>query len=340
MVGRIRLGAGWWLVYWLSLLSSSTLAATASPYQFSDAPQLRELSYPDWFMQSFLDLPNDLQLIRQQHKLGLAVYFGQANCPYCEALLEVNFAQHMDIAQYMQRYFMVLAVDINGSLQVTDLDGQLLDETTYADKHKVNFTPTLIFYSEWGQEIFRMRGYYPPYRFRAMLDYLVGGFYLNENFRRYFERAAPPMAFDDEVLTPHPLFSKPPYWLQRNAEQPAARPLLVLFEQADCHACDLLHGEALDDTQVQGDLAQMEVVQLNLWGDTPVVTPQGQNMSARAWAKDLGLYYTPSLLFFDEQGQEIIRIDSVVQLHRLRKILGFVLTKAYQHTTFPRWRKE
>jgi len=48
--------------------------------------------------------------------------------------------------------------------------------------YKTNFTPSLIFYDREGTPVFRLRGYYPPYKFRAALQYVTEGFYKSENF--------------------------------------------------------------------------------------------------------------------------------------------------------------
>jgi thioredoxin-related protein len=70
-------------------------------------------------------------------------------------------------------------------------------------------------------------------------------------------------------------------------------------------------------------------VQLDMWSDVPVVTPSGKATTAKDWAKELGLFYAPSILFFDEKGKEILRIDSVVQFVRLRNVLNYISSKAY-----------
>ena len=115
----------------------------------------------------------------------------------------------------------------------------------------------------------------------------------------------------------------------------------MFFEQPNCHACDLLHSGPLQNSALLADLKKMEVVQLNMWADTPVQTPSGDKISARAWADQLGLFYTPTLLFFDEQGQEIIRVDSTVQLYRLSKVLKYILDKEYRrYPLFQRWHTE
>ena len=63
-------------------------------------------------------------------------------------------------------------------------------------------------------------------------------------------------------------------------------------------------------------------------------------LCARAWAEDLEIFYAPTVVFFDEHGREIIRIDAVVQVYRLRGVLDFVLRKGYLDApTYQRWRE-
>jgi thioredoxin-related protein len=55
-----------------------------------------------------------------------------------------------------------------------------------------------------------------------------------------------------------------------------------------------------------------------------VVTPAGERTTSRAWADQLGLYYAPTLVFFDEGGKEILRVDSVVRFYRLNRVLDYI----------------
>jgi len=71
-----------------------------------------------------------------------------------------------------------------------------------------------------------------------------------------------------------------------------------------------------------------------------VLTPDGKRLTAREWARRLGLFYAPTVVFFDERGKEVFRIDSVVRLYRLRGVLQYVLAKGYlEAPTFQRWRE-
>jgi thioredoxin-related protein len=318
----------------LLLLASNIGVHAALVDEPVDGPALNDealhesIRYPSWFQLSFLNLHDDLQQALRYKKRGLLVYFGQHDCPYCYALIEKNW-RLPDVEAYTRRYFDVVAVNIHGEDPVTDINGEEMSESELADSLDVNLTPTLIFYDAEGGEAMRLSGYYPPYKFRAALEYMADAHYREESFRDYLERADPPMAFEPGGLNVAEFFSAPPYALGRS-RLPAEQPLVVFFEQGDCHACDILHTTPMGNAGILKQLAGFEIVQLDIWADTPVITPSGERTTSRAWAQKLGLFYTPSLLFFDEQGKEITRIDSVVGFNRLSKVLDYVSSGAYK----------
>lgn len=305
---------------------------------FDDAPRQRDLEYPDWFKLSFLDLSVDVREAVAAGKRGLMVYFGQPHCAYCEALLETNF-KDPEIVTYTRKHFDVVPIDIWGSQVVITTTGEVLTEKALALKENTNFTPSILFYDTDGDEVFRLRGYYPPYKFRAALEYVADRHYHRSSFRDYLGRGEGAMTFEGE-LSEEEFFTPPPYALDRT-RFPAKQPLLVLFEQGDCHGCDVLHTEAFSSPEARQTLRSFETVQLNMWSETPVLTPDGRHLTAKNWATELGLFYAPSLVFFDERGEEIIRIDSVVRFHRLERVLNYVTTGAYKkHRNFQQWRHQ
>lgn len=337
-VPRALLSAAW--VIGMLAFSAVGLAVErgAESPVFDDRPLDEPLAYPEWFKLSFLDVAADAREAVAAGKRGLIVYVGQKYCPYCKQLLETNLGRR-DIQQYTQRHFDVVGIDIHGGRGVTDVDGTEGSERAFALRHNLNFTPTLLFYAGAGREVFRLTGYYPPYQFRAALEYVADGHYRNESFRGYLARAEGAMVFDSEDMNPEDFFPPPPYVLART-QRPGERPLIVFFEQPDCHACDILHTGPLTDSEIRSRLERFESVQLNLWGKTPVITPDGRRTTEGAWAEQLGLFYAPTLLFFDLDGREILRVDSVVQFYRLRNVLDYVASGAYKnYPTFQRWRE-
>lgn len=319
------------------LVEARAAKSAADPFEFNDQPLEEELSYPDWFKLSFLDLRDDLAEAVESDKRGLIVYFGQKRCPYCQKLLEVNWGEP-DIVAYTRSHFDVVPINIWGIDEITDLRGARLSEHDFAQREGLNFTPSLIFYDREGREALRLRGYYPPYTFRAALEYVADGHYLREPFRDYLARAEPTIPADEGELNEEDFFSPPPYNLDRS-RFPGQRPLVVFFEHPNCHACDVLHARPLHDPRVFHPLEHLDSVQLNMWSDTPVVTPDGRRTTAKQWAAELGLFHAPSLLFFDESGREILRIDSVVQIFRLSSVLEYVLSGDYkEQPSYQEWR--
>jgi thioredoxin-related protein len=328
----------------LLAFSALTIAApeqareSSTVYSFDDRPTGYDGRHPDWFKQSFLDLDEDLREALRNGKSGLIVYFGQAHCAYCKAIMEDTFAKS-DLVEYLVRHFDIVGLSIHDIRELTTPDGDSLTVRDYSIREDAQFTPTLAFFGKDRQKALTLRGFYPAYEVRAALEYVADAHYQTMSFRDYLAQASPQLLFEDEALIPDPFFMQPPFSLDRSVF-PASQPLAVIFEQPKCHACDVLHSEPLQDAVVRERLAGFDVVQLNVWDDeTPVLTPDGQRLTPRQWAKDLDLFYTPTLIFFDVQGQEIFRIDSVVQFFRLAGVLRYVAEKAYQENpVFQHWK--
>lgn len=282
--------------------------------------QAREIHVPDWFAEDYADLRSNLAAAVDTGKFGLIVYFAQEECSYCDKLLEENF-RGAEMKKYIQGMFEVVAIDIWSDHKVTNLLGQPMTEQILAKTQQAQLTPTLLFYDRDGSLALRLRGYYPPKVFRAALDYVVGRHYQRETFRNYTRRL--PKDTDRGQLHRHALFAEPPFFLDRSI-QAGTRPLAVVFEQPGCGTCDQFHGVELNNPEILRYLEGMEMVQLDMWSETPVVTPAGKRTTASAWADDLGLFYAPTLMFFDEWGEPIIQVDSVLELEHFLKILEYI----------------
>lgn len=148
-----------------------------------------------WFHQSFLDLKEDLGEAAAAGK-HLAVIWEQRGCPYCRELHRVNFAKK-SILSYMSKNFVILQLNLWGSKEVTDFDGKAIGERELAQRWNVIFTPTMMFFpadvkavagkSGKDAEVFRMPGYFKPFHFLSMLEFVHEGAYKSENFQRYIQ---------------------------------------------------------------------------------------------------------------------------------------------------------
>lgn len=325
----------------ISIIYSNLVRADDSAaefIEFDDRPLEQELVLPNWFKLSFLELNNDLADAAEAGKWGILVYFGRKDCPYCKAHLEKNWNDR-GIVNYTQKHFDVIAIDVRGDRPVVDYNGiSYKSEKEFSAKLKTNFTPSFLFVDVNAQKTLRLTGYHPPYQFRAILEFVADKHYLYETLASYMRRGETIAGLEESELNDHEVFSRPPYNLNRK-KSPAKEPLAVFFEQPTCHACNVLHAGPLKSKKIVDDLKKMRVVQLDRNMDTPVITPDGKKTTAKKWANKLGIYYSPTILFFDEQGKEILRVDSVIRLYRLHGVLEYVLTKAYlEFETFQTWR--
>ena len=318
----------------LLLLSFTVYSATPSnsdyidsDIQFDDSQLEEVLVYPDWFKLSLGDLNDDLAEAKKAGKKGIITYFGQKRCAYCEQFFKTSLSD-IDIKNYLQKHYDLIAFNIWGIDDIIDTDGTTYTERELSIHYKTNFTPSLVFYNEEGTPVFRLRGFYPPYKFRAALQFVAEEFYKKETFSDYFARANPGEYFLLGGLTERDFFLEPPYDLAALREN--NKPTAVFFEQGNCHACDLLHSAPLSKELSIQEIEKMNVIQLNMWADTEVITPQGKKTTAKEWAKSLDLFYTPSIVFFDADGKEIIRVDSVTHFYRLWGVMDYVNQEGYK----------
>ena len=326
----------------IALLFFSALSfncyALSDEISFDDRPLDEPLNLPNWFKLSFLEISTDIQESKEQNKKGLIIYFGQKYCPYCKAHIKNNWEQN-DIVQYTQKNFDVVAVDVKGQRQIVDIDGKTYTEKTFSALKKTNFTPSILFYNTLGQEVLRLRGYRPPYQFRAALEYVADAHYKRETFRNYMARAESALSFGKAELNSSDFFNSPPHLLDRSRVK-AQNPLMVVFERKRCHACDILHGGPFSRPEIETQLLKLEAVQIDVNSDQLMITPDGKKISGIKWAEQLDINYSPTILFFDEKGKEIIRIESVVWFYRLRNVLEYVLSGGYKkYPTFQLWRQ-
>ncbi len=173
-----------------SLLAAALLAPIALP---ALAQEIGDdgLHIQTWFHEGFLEMGADLQDAAAEGK-GLIVIFEQRGCPYCRELHEVNYAIP-EITDYQKEHFYTVQLNLWGDRMVTDFDGEELSEKKLAQKWRVSFTPTLLFFAAENAEAttveeaeaFRMPGYFKPFHYASGLEYVASGGYMDAGFQRF-----------------------------------------------------------------------------------------------------------------------------------------------------------
>jgi len=293
----------------------------------------KQTEYPEWFEHSFLDLKEDVAEARKANK-RVMLLFTQNGCPYCNALVDRNLAQK-DIQDTIRKNLSVIHINMWGDREVTGLDGKAYTEKSFAAIMKVQFTPTLLFFDEQGKMILRLNGYLPPNRFKVAIDYVTKKKEKEVSYRDYVAANQPRSMKGD--LHAESFFAKGTVNLKAVADA-KTKPIAVFFEQRDCPDCDTLHEKVLKDKDIGASLKKFHVVQLDMWSQTPVTSPDGMRTNARDWARTLDVKYAPTIVVFDEQGKEIIRSEAMFKVFHTRGAFDYVLTGGYrQQPSFQRW---
>ncbi len=304
----------------------TTVYAAETVTEASMEPGLVNPGYiekPEWFKNSFLDIRDDINEAAASGR-RVMLYFYQDGCPYCAKLIQDNFTQR-SIVEKTRKYFDVIAINMWGDREVTDLAGNTVTEKQFAKSARVMFTPTLLLLTEKAQVALRINGYFAPYKLEAALDYVGKKMETQLAFRDYLQKVAAEPA--SGKLHQADFILKPPYNLQ--ALSRADKPLLILFEQKKCSDCDQLHNDIFKRPETRAQLKRFNVARLDVWADTPVIDFAGNKTTAKKLAQALKLKYVPSMLFYDG-GREVIRTEAWLKSFHIQSVMDYVASGAYQ----------
>lgn len=279
---------------------------------------------PHWFKESFLDLREDVQEATQSKKRVL-LYFYQDGCPYCAKLLQDNLGQKA-LADKTKKHFDVIAINMWGDKEVTDLQGRITTEKKFTKQMKVMYTPTLVFLTEKGNVALRVNGYYAPNKYETALDYVRGRNERKISFRDYARKYL--KSASSGKLHQQPFILKPPYNLKKLLK--SKKPLLILFEQKKCHGCDELHTDIFKRKETVHQINKFNVVRLNMWSNDEIVDLNGKTVKAKIFAKKLKIIHSPSFVFFNKKGKDVFRIDAYLRSFHTQSVLDYISSGAYK----------
>ncbi len=295
-------------------LAPASLAQLVSPHA---------IDIPNWFTETFLDFREDVRDATKENK-RLLVYFGQDGCPYCTEFMQTSFTQPR-IVEKTRKNFVAVALNVWGDREVTWIDGKTEAEKDFARRMKVQFTPTIFLLDEKGAVAARLNGYYPPHRLEAALDFASARLEKKQAFADYMRTSLKEAA--SETLHDEAFFLKPPYALAR---KPRGKPLAVIFESKFCTGCDEMHREGFRRPEVVKQIERFDVARFALGERTELVRPDGKKTTVDAWARELKVTYTPTIVFFGENGREAFRVESYVRPFHLAASFDYVASGAYR----------
>ncbi len=296
----------------LLLLAAGHLAA--APGKVTGA---RISEFPDWFKESFLEIAEDAGEAAREGR-HLILFMHLEGCPYCFRMLEENFKSPPN-EEFVRRHFDVIQINIKGDREVAFDENTTVTEKQLAQLLKVRYTPTILFLDGDNRQVLRLNGYRSPEAFGHALRYVRERAYRDQSLTAYTQaREAGRYRFRD-----HPAF--------RDIDDLSRveGPLLVLFEESSCDACDQLHDGHLRNPEVLSVLENFTVVRLDARSDRPLVDPEGDATTPRRFVERLGMSYRPGIVLYD-RGREISRIDGFLYTYHFTEMLRYVGERHYQ----------
>lgn len=288
---------------------------------------------PAWFKNSFLDIREDITEAAEENK-RVFLYFFQDGCPYCKKLIEDNFSDR-EIVEYTRKHFDVVSINMWGDKEVVGLKGKSVSEKKFAEGFRVMYTPTIVMLDENGNQAMRINGYYHPGKFLVALKYVANGKDKEISFREYY--AKQPQRKSSGKLHVDPSYLKSPYDLRPGIRN-SGKPLMVMFEQKRCLMCDEMHLDIMQRKSVKQQMARFDIVLLDMWAKTRVVTPAGKKTTATEWARSLNIQFSPTRVFFDKSGVEVFRSEAYLRAFHTQYAMDYVASEGYKvQPSFQRW---
>ena len=101
--------------------------------------------------------------------------------------------------------------------------------------------------------------------------------------------------------------------------------VMIYFGQDGCPYCKKLHRDSFENPETVRLLnLHFDAVAVNIFGDIDSVWTDGAQLTEKKLAAKLGVQFTPTLLFLDEEGGEIVRLAGYQPPRRFRAVLDYV----------------
>jgi len=115
----------------------------------------------------------------------------------------------------------------------------------------------------------------------------------------------------------------------------AGKRVMLYFYQDGCPYCEkLINTNFSQKTIVDKTRKDFDVIAINMWGDNTVTDLQGNEVSEKAFSRNIRVQFTPTLLFLDENGDVALRINGYYPPHKFMVALDYVAGKHEEDIAF------
>jgi len=117
--------------------------------------------------------------------------------------------------------------------------------------------------------------------------------------------------------------------------------VMVYFHQNGCPYCAKLVNDNFKDKRTVDYMAKhFDAVDINMWGDREVVGLKGKALNEKSYSASLKVWFTPTILFFDEKGKVALRINGYYPKDKFLIALQYVAEKKETQLSFSEYYKQ
>lgn len=147
--------------------------------------------------------------------------------------------------------------------------------------------------------------------------------------------------FDDRVIK----HIKLPKWFKespfieldddlKSAQEKGKKGLMLFFTTEGCSYCDRFINKALADPEISTMVQKnFDSIGMEIFNDADITSPTGESITAKKFAKDVGVQFSPSLIFYGENGKQLLKLVGYQSPERFKKILNFLDKDLYKNET-------
>lgn len=111
--------------------------------------------------------------------------------------------------------------------------------------------------------------------------------------------------------------------------------VMLYFHQEGCPYCARLVDENFNNPDIESYIRKhFDGITINMWGDREIVSVGGKMFTEKTFAEALKVQYTPTLLFLNEQGRVILRLNGYYPPDKFRQALQYVAEKQESKLSF------
>ena len=111
--------------------------------------------------------------------------------------------------------------------------------------------------------------------------------------------------------------------------------VMLFFHQNGCPYCNALVERNLSQKDIEEKMRKnFDVVALNMWGDREVIYTNGSHYTEKSFAEALKVQFTPTLIFYDENGKVALRLNGYRSPRRFTVDLDYVAGHKEKDTSY------